>query len=80
MGLARLVGAALILAGVGVAALTGDWQSPALVAALCSASPPSYTVWLKHVVVVDIVAVASGFVIRAVAGAVGTDIPCPTGT
>jgi decaprenyl-phosphate phosphoribosyltransferase len=31
--------------------------------------------WLKHVPVVDLVVVAAGFVLRAVAGVVGTDVP-----
>jgi decaprenyl-phosphate phosphoribosyltransferase len=31
--------------------------------------------WLKHVAVVEMVLVASGFVIRAVSGVVGTDVP-----
>lgn len=34
-----------------------------------------YTVWLKSVVVLDIVIVALGFVIRAVAGGVAADVP-----
>lgn len=35
----------------------------------------AYSVVLKHVAVVDLVAVAAGFVLRAVAGAAATDIP-----
>jgi decaprenyl-phosphate phosphoribosyltransferase len=35
----------------------------------------SYTMWLKHVAVVDIVAIASGFILRAVAGGVAADVP-----
>ena len=34
-----------------------------------------YSTVLKHIAVVDLVAVASGFVLRAVAGAVATDVP-----
>jgi 4-hydroxybenzoate polyprenyltransferase len=33
-----------------------------------------YSVWLKHVVIVDVLTVASGFVLRAVAGAVAVDV------
>ena len=33
----------------------------------------SYSVWLKHVVIVDVLTVATGFVLRAVAGAVAVD-------
>lgn len=35
----------------------------------------SYTLWLKHVEVVDIVAIASGFIMRAVAGGAAVDVP-----
>jgi len=35
----------------------------------------SYSAVLKHVAVVDLVAVAAGFVLRAVAGAVATEVP-----
>lgn len=34
-----------------------------------------YTVWLKHVVLVDIFALAAGFVLRAAAGAVAIGVP-----
>jgi decaprenyl-phosphate phosphoribosyltransferase len=35
----------------------------------------SYTYYLKHVAVLDIVAIAGGFVLRAVAGAAAVDVP-----
>ena len=35
----------------------------------------AYTLWLKHVEVVDIVAIASGFIMRAVAGGAAVDVP-----
>jgi 4-hydroxybenzoate polyprenyltransferase len=34
----------------------------------------AYSVWLKHVVIVDVLVVASGFVLRAVAGALAIDV------
>jgi decaprenyl-phosphate phosphoribosyltransferase len=34
----------------------------------------TYTIWLKHIAVVDLAAVAAGFVIRAIAGAVATEV------
>jgi decaprenyl-phosphate phosphoribosyltransferase len=35
----------------------------------------AYSSWLKHIAVVDLVAVAAGFVLRAVAGAAATEVP-----
>jgi decaprenyl-phosphate phosphoribosyltransferase len=35
----------------------------------------TYTFWLKHIPIYDIVAVAAGFVLRAVAGATATGVP-----
>lgn len=35
----------------------------------------SYSLWLKHLAVIELVAVAAGFVVRAVAGAVAADVP-----
>lgn len=35
----------------------------------------TYSLWWKHVAVVDLVAVAAGFLLRAVAGAVAVDVP-----
>jgi len=71
---ARFLGIALLIAGIGLGALTGSWAVSGITA-LYVALTTAYTVWLKHVALVDIVVVASGFVIRAVAGVVGTDIP-----
>ena len=35
----------------------------------------AYSMWLKQIAVVDLVTIAAGFVLRAVAGAVATDLP-----
>jgi 4-hydroxybenzoate polyprenyltransferase len=34
-----------------------------------------YSVWLKHIVIIDVLTIATGFVLRAVAGAVAVDVP-----
>jgi decaprenyl-phosphate phosphoribosyltransferase len=34
-----------------------------------------YTVWLKHIAVLDIISVAAGFVLRAIGGATATSVP-----
>ncbi len=64
----------LLVLGVGLGLATGSWEASA-VTALYVALSTAYTFWLKHVAVVDIAMITSFFVIRAVAGVVGTDIP-----
>lgn len=71
---ALLLGVVLLAAGIAVAALAGGWPTTGIVG-LYVALTTSYTLWLKHHAVIDIVVVASGFVVRAVAGIVGTDLP-----
>jgi decaprenyl-phosphate phosphoribosyltransferase len=46
-----------------------------VVAVVYIAITASYTMWLKHLAVVDIVAIASGFILRAVAGGVAASVP-----
>ena len=50
--------------------------SPAfgLVALFYGALLTAYSVWLKHLVILDVLTVATGFVLRAVAGAVAVDV------
>lgn len=67
------VGTALLLCGIGLAATT-RWQA-ALVVAGYVALTTFYSTVLKHIAVVDLVAVASGFVLRAVGGAAATNVP-----
>jgi 4-hydroxybenzoate polyprenyltransferase len=60
--------AALIAAGLGASLAISP--ALALVSAGYTALLIAYSAWLKHVVIVDVIAVASGFALRAVAGAV----------
>ena len=71
--LARTLGVTLVVAGILVGFATGSWHLPAVVAGYVVLTT-SYTIWLKHIAVVDLAAVAAGFVIRAVAGAAATDV------
>ncbi len=74
IGVARITGVLFPLIGLGLAALTGRWQTVAVVGVYI-ATTLAYTVWLKHVAVIDIVTIAAGFVLRAAAGAVAVDVP-----
>lgn len=70
--LAQVLGPILILAGVGIS-FAAQWEL-AVVVACYVALTTAYTYWLKHVVLFDIVAVAAGFVLRAIGGAAATHV------
>src|SRR5581483_8358662 len=70
---ARATGAVLIGAGIAVS-FSARWELAVTIAAYVVLTT-TYSVVLKHVAVVDIVAVAAGFVLRAVAGATATGVP-----
>lgn len=67
------VGVALLGGGFALALVVG----PAFLAVVASyvALTTSYTLWLKHVAVVDLAAIAGGFFIRAIAGGVAAGVP-----
>jgi len=73
VGLARVVGVVLIVAAIGLS-FTARWQLAVTIAGYVTITT-LYSLVLKHVAVVDIVAVAAGFVLRAVAGATATGVP-----
>jgi decaprenyl-phosphate phosphoribosyltransferase len=74
VGAARVAGVVFPIVALGLAALTGRWQTVGVVATYIVITL-AYTFWLKHVPVVDVVTVAAGFVLRAAAGAVAVDVP-----
>ncbi|MEQ1702983.1 MAG: decaprenyl-phosphate phosphoribosyltransferase [Ilumatobacteraceae bacterium] len=76
LGAARVIGTVLLLGGIALAFGLG-WKT-GLVAAGYVVLTTTYSTFLKHVAVVDLVAVASGFVLRAIAGAVVTDVKMST--
>ncbi len=71
---ARVAGVVLPIASLVLAGLTGRWQTVAVIGTYLVITI-AYTLRLKHVAVVDLVTIASGFVLRAAAGAVAVDVP-----
>jgi decaprenyl-phosphate phosphoribosyltransferase len=74
IGAARVVGTLLLVGALAVAGLTGRWQTAAVVGVYVVLTL-SYSAVFKHVAVIDLVVIASGFVLRAAAGAVAVDVP-----
>ncbi len=79
VGVAVVAGVAALVAALGVAFLAGgtDGSSHALVFTIATylAFTCAYTVWFKQEPVLDIVFVAAGFVLRAIAGGAATGVP-----
>jgi decaprenyl-phosphate phosphoribosyltransferase len=73
VGLAMVLGVVLIVGSLVIGFATARGLGVTLVAYL--ALTTAYTFWLKHLPVYDIVAVAAGFVLRAIAGAAATNVP-----
>jgi 4-hydroxybenzoate polyprenyltransferase len=73
------VSAAMIAAGVlglaGMAAAVWVRLEFALIAAMYVAMFAAYSRWLKHIVILDVLTIAIGFVLRAAAGAVVISVP-----
>lgn len=71
--LATIVGIALVVAGIGAAAAI-HWHL-SLVLGIYLAVQLSYSLYLKNKPIYDLAAVAAGFVLRAIAGAVAVSVP-----
>jgi len=71
-GVAVAVGVALVVAGLGGAFAIN--VAFALVALTYVTLLLAYSVWLKHIVIVDVLVVAGGFTLRAAAGALAIDV------
>lgn len=76
LGTAKVVGTFLLLAGASLAFVV-HWKLGVVVVGYVALTT-AYSTVLKHVAVVDLVAVAAGFVLRAVGGAVATDVHMST--
>jgi len=70
---AAITGASCAVGGLAVAALLG-WSFAGLVAAYLALTA-LYSLRIKHVPVLDVLAVAAGFLLRAAAGGVATGVP-----
>jgi decaprenyl-phosphate phosphoribosyltransferase len=71
---ARAWGSILPVLALALAATTGSWRALAVLAAYMVITLSYSAVW-KHVAVLDLVAIASGFVLRAAGGAAAADVP-----
>jgi decaprenyl-phosphate phosphoribosyltransferase len=74
VGLAEALGGSLLVASVALSLVLADWRLAAVVA-LYAAIQPLYSLWLRNLPIVDLAAVASGFVLRAIAGGVAVGVP-----
>jgi 4-hydroxybenzoate polyprenyltransferase len=71
--LAAVVALVLGFSGIALAFVLGSGF--ALVASLYLLLTISYSIWLKHLVLIDVFGIAAGFVLRAVGGAVVIGVP-----
>jgi decaprenyl-phosphate phosphoribosyltransferase len=69
---ALIAAAVLALGGIGLAFVIGPWLAAVGLGYLLLTG--SYTLWWRSVAVADLAAIACGFVLRALAGGVATDI------
>ncbi len=71
---ARAVGLGFVALGAGAPAA---WGAPGVTAllALYATITITYSLWLKEIAIIDLAAVASGFVLRAISGGVAADVP-----
>jgi len=70
----RVVGVLLLVGGLAVSVVGGRWEL-LVVVAIYVVNTTLYSLKLKHVPVFDILSVAAGFVLRAIAGGAATGIP-----
>ena len=76
INVARVVGTLLLIGGIALG-FVPDWRSGVAVVVYVAVTV-SYSAFLKNHAVIDLIAVASGFVIRAIAGAEAAGVPMST--
>lgn len=67
-------GILLLMAGPALALATGHWRLSVLMLVYV-VMQVSYCLWLKHIAVIDLAVVSSGFLLRAMAGGVAAAVP-----
>ncbi len=77
VGVAKVVSVLVLVGGLALAALAADWRL-AVVLAVYVVLMQSYSLVLKRVAVVELALVSSGFVLRAIAGGVATNVELST--
>ncbi len=73
LGVAKVVGSALLVGGVAVSGAVGYWRAPVALGAYVALTL-SYSTYLRRLAVFDLVAVAGGFVLRALGGGFATGV------
>ena len=77
VGIAKIVAVVVLLAGLALAVVAADWRL-AVVLAVYVAVMQGYSLGMKRIAVVELAIVSSGFVLRAIAGGVATNIELST--
>jgi decaprenyl-phosphate phosphoribosyltransferase len=72
--LAVVLGSGLAIVAIGAAVVLAGWAFAIVIGAYALVST-AYSLWLKRVPVIELAAVASGFVLRAIAGGVSCHVP-----
>jgi len=69
------IAAAVVIGAAAVAGALAVNTAFAVVSVIYLTMQVSYSLWLKHIVIVDALTLASGFVLRAIGGAVAINVP-----
>ncbi|MGW5362384.1 decaprenyl-phosphate phosphoribosyltransferase [Actinopolymorpha pittospori] len=73
VALAYPLGVVLLVLAVALSLLTRSWLLGLVIAAYVALTT-AYSLWLKHMAIIDLVSVAAGFVLRAIAGAAAVQV------
>jgi decaprenyl-phosphate phosphoribosyltransferase len=71
---AQLAGVCLVLGGILIGGVAATWQLSVVLIAYVAVTL-TYSTWLKHVAIIEMMMVAAGFLLRPIAGAAATHTP-----